>query len=616
MKLDFKAETVGQYGGITGVGAASLLGAPHLDLIDIVVREAVQNSWDARLSSRIHFGVMAKRFDDVEADALEDALSDGLNPKSGFHRHRKAGSLDALVLFDRGTKGLGGDINPSSPGAADFARFVYMIGETKPQDGDVSTGGTYGYGRSSFIRASKINTILVHTICKQDGERQARLIGMSWRDQTKSTTQRYTGRTWWGVEKKGWIGPAINSDADRIARAIGMPIPGARELGTTIMILTPKWARDGDEGVASGADELAVERVKDSLLYNCWPRMLDGSLEFSLEWFGEKVRLPPPQEHPRLRHFARAFEIATTEEKRVGKFAIECLKPEMTLGSLGLVKTAFAPGIEDSDADGVRDSSRPLHHVALMRNTRLVVKYMEGAHPPIEGTQYAGAFIADPEIDRVLAASEPPSHDDWVKKRLETRREQTLVNVTFKRLSECVRTFLGPASHGDDTPTDGSDLASLSDELGALLPGNDGGGPGEAARKTRGGGRSGGRVGPGSSGRLNELDIRQFARGGTIYVEVPFELVPTGEDRMRVSVTAAVAVDGGGAESKAPAGAALPEIVGWYIGDAEVRGSRGKTEIDVRTPDNVSGHVLIRQPPDCAVRVSLAIAERPNRGSA
>src|SRR4051812_38184209 len=49
MRLDRASERRGEFGGITADGMINVLGRPRLDSLALVLREAAQNSWDARL---------------------------------------------------------------------------------------------------------------------------------------------------------------------------------------------------------------------------------------------------------------------------------------------------------------------------------------------------------------------------------------------------------------------------------------------------------------------------------------------------------------------------------------------------------------------------------------
>lgn len=50
MRLNLNSEPVSPTGSISSTGIINQLGRPNLDTLAVLIRETVQNSWDARLS--------------------------------------------------------------------------------------------------------------------------------------------------------------------------------------------------------------------------------------------------------------------------------------------------------------------------------------------------------------------------------------------------------------------------------------------------------------------------------------------------------------------------------------------------------------------------------------
>ena len=118
-----------------------VLGAPTQNILETVVREAVQNSWDAKAGKGpVRFGVEAYALSRQQRDAVTTALSQGLRQKPAvLELPGPREQFDAIAIFDRGTGGLGGPLTAWSADEedGDFARFVFSIGETKPQAGKI-----------------------------------------------------------------------------------------------------------------------------------------------------------------------------------------------------------------------------------------------------------------------------------------------------------------------------------------------------------------------------------------------------------------------------------------------------------------------------------------------
>jgi hypothetical protein len=606
VKLTVESETIGRTGGITGSGAKKVLGAPHIDSLEVVIREAVQNSWDAAERESIDFGVVGYEFEGSRKAALREAVSAGMSRKAPLIALPE-GPLDALLLWDKGTTGLGGGLRPDETvdGKRDFVRFVYMIGDAKAQTDAFAKGGTYGFGRSSFLNASRLGTILLHTVCEYGGAKQSRFIGMTWTDPDRLEGTRFTGRHWWGKPDGRHVVPILGNDANRLATSLGFNVFSGDELGTAILVLLPRWSSD-DEDV-SAARARALSQIRAGLLWNCWPRLLDETINVSINWFGEGVDVPDPRNEVRLRIFTRAFDVASTSGLQAGSIrrTLECMRPMKTLGTLALTKAAyFAEGTSgDSDADddhGERDGRHPLRHVAMMRGTRLVIHYLEGPMPP-EGLQYAGVFLADEGVDAIYAASEPPAHDEWVKQRL-AGQNRTLVNVTYKRVQDTIREFLQPSGYDAPDPAGVGDFGLLADQLGNLFVGVEGDGSGEDGSKGGGTGGEGGKGGGRKRVTVNLLPAQLLVRGEMLERRIPLRLLSKGRQSASVTLSAsAIVVVEGGTEKHRAEGAALPEVLGWQLAQdaAVVEGS--SIRVDVRGERECI--LTILQPRDCSVKV-------------
>lgn len=618
--LDLVSERVSRTGGITGSGAKVLLGAPHLRSLEMVIREAVQNSWDAATGQQVTFGVAGVAFDGRRRRELAHVLHGGVSGPKPLLDLGDA-PVDALLLWDRGTTGLAGALQPDvvdlDEDESDFVRFFFMIGDTKQQTDEVAKGGTYGFGRSSMLAASRIGTILVHTRCKHQRKLESRFMGMTWTEVQRRRGPRFTGRHWWGVQDNDGVRPVLGDDADKLAGALGMLPESEGKTGTSILVLCPRWSADDD-----GARNEALREVKDGLLWTCWPRMLDGSLSLHVSWFDRgRIELPNPREHPRVRVFARALEtIGDDRQRRPGVQTenVVCLRPQQVLGRLSLASSSFVAA-GDGDADGddgrpERASDRPLHHVALMRGTRLVVKYLETAEPT-EGLQYGGVFLAEPEIDAVFARSEPPAHDDWVKERLEGH-ERRFVNLALRNVGKAAREFAAPAPDTAQSE-EGADLGLLAETLGALLPlapaegasggiatgGQRSGGSTDGLKHRGGIGATTGRGEGAASGR-EPWDVRLGTPSRDVIGEDLIRLtlpvfLEKGVGHLRpvqLRAVARVSVDGG-AEGEPPQGAPIPRVVGWRVSGT----LHEQPTFKGRLPGDSRVELIVDQPRDCSI---------------
>jgi hypothetical protein len=124
------------------------------------------------------------------------------------------------------------------------------------------------------------------------------------------------------------------------------------------------------------------------------------------------------------------------EFNRVRGSSLSSLSPLSSLGRLGLVVLPEPEHEEDAVQEDRQDG------VALVRSPRMVVAYHRAwlAGAP----KLAGAFVADPDIDKALRLSEPPAHDEWDAKARRLRAvesDKELVEAVLRRIRSGVKEF-------------------------------------------------------------------------------------------------------------------------------------------------------------------------------
>jgi hypothetical protein len=607
-----------------------------MDLPTLLVRETVQNSWDAAQHTDvrpINYRLDGWTMTGPELEALRSVVfSDRSVPSLPLAGVLEEDRVPVLVISDRGTTGLGGttraDIVTSEP--SDFADFVRNVGQ--PPDKDQG-GGTYGYGKAVLFLASKAFTIVAYTRCVTCGKAESRLIaiglGEPFSRPEEDVERLYTGRHWWGkCDPEAGVEPVVDADADAIASLIGLPGFPGDSYGTSIMIVGAEF---GELDFRS-----AMEQMREAILWHCWPKMVEPSgqspaIEFSLTMEGEELPLGSPLDHPDLRGFVQAYFAASgTGTQGVLTARVEEIRsqsPKRHLGQLGVVQYIRDQRLPDSTPG--RPFTGPPHHVALMRGPRLVVKYLAGPDAPVPGVAWAGAFVADHAVDRAFAAAEPPTHDDWTPDILPRSHEKVFVNVGLRNIRESVKMFTRPQPPATNSPV--VPLAGLAMALGGLLAGASGPGtrgtapvehnptpttswsasPGVPAGKgsTSRGGGSGEPAGvaPQRARRLmprvEVQDHELVVDGGGAAVDVRFRLKPGAATRTIVTAVPAVAVnDGSALERELPVGAPRPRVLHWQIG-AQVSFSE---QLVTEGTEEVDGSVRVLIPPDTSVAVTLS----------
>jgi hypothetical protein len=457
MRLDLNSEPVSPTGSISSTGIINQLGRPNLDTLAVLIRETVQNSWDARLTNfgPLSYMVHGWTLTRSQRQTLSEVIfSEQPNPKSlSLMCLDSSTPLYGLIIADRGTTGLAGptraDIVPEgSP--RNFISFLRDVGQPSNQS---LSGGTYGYGKASLYRASGMQTILVHTRCKlQNGRLESRFIasalGNRWSD---SEGRQYTGRHWWGRDEGDIAEPILNEDADFLAMSLGMGGFNDDETGTTILIFDPLFhdRADGQQMGFEGIERTplqALHLMAEYVLWFFWPKMLNSdtgkpAVHFHLQWEDTPVNIPHPAQFPPLAGFVEAMERLKGHrndepmlQSAVKDIAAE--RPRQHLGRLALQQFIVDKVTWFDTGDTVSLFEAVTHHTALMRQAELVVKYLEGKPLPNSKIGYAGVFITDETVDIIFASAEPPTHDDWNAKSLTDDWHKRYINVALRKISE------------------------------------------------------------------------------------------------------------------------------------------------------------------------------------
>jgi len=583
--LNLWSEPYAASGNVSAEGATRTLKATRLDPLSLLVREAVQNSNDAgynakasEITFRVEYYIPTPAQREAMLAKVFPSEPPGLPGERPLRQILESPTTGLLLISDHGTTGLGGptraDVTLEPGDRADFVNFLRNIGA--PQDTPTG-GGTYGFGKAALFNVSRVHTVIVHTLCRDRDEE--RLIAAGLGSEYDEAGRRYTGRHWWGVTENGVVEPLRGEEARVLAEAIGLPARAPDDYGTTVAIVAPEF--DTWEEPDKARDELLT-----AILVWCWPKMLAPGtpghprVQFLMRWRGEDVGVPSPFDVPALSPFAEALAAIDAQESRtapsrsVQRWSVEMYRPARKLGTLAL-KPVLAPlqfgsglpaGAHDSaHVPFTRWKQGRVGMVARMRRARLVVDYLEIPNVDTSEMDFAAVFLPAPstEVDTALAASEPPSHDDWNPDQVQDKNQQQIVRMVRKRIDELIQQYLAPTNAGASASSGQPSLGRLADSLAALLPGLSGPALGGWTPRP-GGGRTSQRGGANSFRVEYKSPVLREADQGRI-LEVPFTVTspPTAETQLKAKVTVQVDGPGGGIERDRPAGAQEPRVLSW-----------------------------------------------------
>jgi len=521
--LNWIPERYPQAGGMAAEGFIQLLGQPSLSLIELLVRETTQNSWDARATKRnveMEFKYLLLEEDSRELRNFKDNLfKNRPSPKqfTSLHKTLLKRSIPLLIIRDTNTAGLGGvtraDVRTELGAFNRYRRFLLNIGEQHhPEFG----GGAYGYGRSICFRASTCRTSIIYTRTSDDiEEAESRFVIVSYGPEFETGQKRYNGRHWWTTAGSEGI-PATGRQADDLAKSIGLRPYEEHERGTTVAVIDPELDMTGDE---------ICQSLSLSILYHLWPKYanVDGkkpSMSFKVMNGSLEVPVLKPESHPVLKNYVSALAFikkvslgVPTHEPPLGmKHHAVLTRSDAKIGPNtfygDLVEFVYprplvAPVAEDpSEADetsvltDLRQKFESLsHHVAIMRTPELVVTYIEVTPQISDDVSIGGVFrSADGDTNERLRKSEPPAHDNWN----ELCSDKDAKKVARRVLKKIKDTFHHRPEEGPSDRRDGDNKGALAigGAIGELIWSEVGNAPGGTLSPV-GDGTRGGRPGGG-----------------------------------------------------------------------------------------------------------------------
>lgn len=210
--------------------------------LDLLVREAVQNSLDAsNFSEFVNVDMSIKEFDNAKFNHEFEGITDALNNKFG------SGTSKLLAIRDSNTVGLTGPLRDSTDG--NLQKLVYQIGRAQNRDG---AGGSWGLGKTVYFRIG-IGLVLYYSRIKNDdGSYSSRFAACLVEDQTRADSilalasnddkAQGQGVAWWGVEATKEDGGRFTvaltdeSEINQLLNICGITAYQNQETGTTIII--------------------------------------------------------------------------------------------------------------------------------------------------------------------------------------------------------------------------------------------------------------------------------------------------------------------------------------------------------------------------------------------
>ncbi|MBS2783161.1 hypothetical protein [Aeromonas salmonicida] len=206
-------------------------------LLDLLVRESIQNSLDAGRSGDQSLPVSVDfHIREHSLAAIASTFSEGLNLQMLSKRFPRTPKL--LEIRDSGTEGLTGptsfDSVESNGQHGNFLKLVFEIGRTRTDD---NAGGSWGLGKTCYFRMGA-GLVIYYSRIKTTEDYEERLVASLVEDESRDdrlqiTTQ--TGIAWWGASD-GSRAVTAPEHIHNVLKTLGvLPFTG-KTTGTAIII--------------------------------------------------------------------------------------------------------------------------------------------------------------------------------------------------------------------------------------------------------------------------------------------------------------------------------------------------------------------------------------------
>jgi len=527
-------EVMPSTGGTPASELANSTQSSKINDIELLFREAVQNSHDQRLAPdrTVNFTIQISKLEKSEKSLILKTIKDIPNSENFLKLSKIIGSPGELYLLtfsDAHTKGLNGPTDASlASKEKNFVNFFHKVGRDSQSDSDA--GGSFGHGRAVFFNSSKVSTALVYTRFELEGKIRSRFYGMTLDESFNDGKREFTGKWLWGAPGQDKAEAFTDELADNLAKDFGISEHVSGTTGTAIAIIAPKYI-DNDTDAQKYA--LTLEYAAEKSI---WPHLMLSETEFQsihvlIKAPGILTIVPSVEkETSRAFKFVKAYRESKLKENASRRKAIKMtvgvemvknrkvfsLTTSDVLGNLYWTRKMLfesANSLEDADNKkdlvGLPEDFSHLSGIAIFRTPKLVVDYLVPPFPQID-FEIVGYFEASQKANPFLRASEKDTHDEW----LDTKLQQILgkgkanpVKRIMSQIDEELKTLLPKISNSGSSMEVG-----LMNDLGAFLN-FEGKGLSGPKKPKSGGGSGGGGRGSGSPIIVTPLTLNGEHKG-------------------------------------------------------------------------------------------------------
>lgn len=503
--MRFHCYEQGQWFGYDGKLFLDTLANTKLNYLDLLIRESIQNSFDARKPDSIpEYTIHGRTLTDESVLFLRQMLSDDQYPS--VLKSKIKNQMFCLEVRDSETTGLMGSFqqydaygNEIQSEFTNYKSFIWSLGGSKSEN----NGGSHGVGKTSFFIVSQLRTVCVYTRTKYQGALQSRFIIKSFYPYDGKDIKQY----WLGDDpekrqspKEQIPLPFLDEEADFIASKLGIEPYVSSETGTTVLLLDADFNIDEEEQKRIlTANEYYQNNAVPMVMKWFWPKLLDLSpvnqkISIHVRYEGSEIPFPVlndseydfftacfrrwHKKYLQIRNMSNEEKCKLPKDK--GFISICGVRPKLFTGGIAYGKTSLiTPKQKEMFFSGNNNVC-----LIFMRGIEFCVKYKGYLAQNLAPGEFVFAiFHTDPEnhlpndktigsVDNAFRLAEDNSHEEWTPNLIQNNSvARSCVRVSLQKIDEAIEnefSFHGQSSRANDTS------GALALKLGRFLPWNNG----------------------------------------------------------------------------------------------------------------------------------------------
>ncbi len=273
----------------SGSSLLKLIQNNNMPILDLLVRESVQNSLDAKNDKDAFVSVdfFTGTFDKASLNVELDGITDALNKRYSEDRYK------FIAIRDSNTVGLTGKLHYDDVTDNQYGNLLKLIYEiSKPQEAE-GAGGSWGLGKTVYFRVGIGLVMYYSRIVNENGQYESRLAASLVENEMDTEAlipildgKSKRGIAWWGEEiEKNKTKPITDeSYIEHMLDIFGIKPYEHDKTGTTIVIPYV------DEEILLNHNQIEYKDGEDNVVQPYWRSNIEDYLKIAIQrWYAPRL---------------------------------------------------------------------------------------------------------------------------------------------------------------------------------------------------------------------------------------------------------------------------------------------------------------------------------------